>query len=277
MMASISESELLNSFFNVLPYLPQMFDDDMAFAIVDKEKYLTVQSGRELIFKLKEGDPIPEGGAAFEALKTGEAQIKVVPKEVYGVPFKSYALPVKENGEIVGVILAGRSLTKKNEVMSMAANLSLALQQISAAINSISSGAQDVVNMNVQLLSNTQETNEKTNNSDQILGFIQYVARQTNLLGLNASIEASRAGESGRGFNVVAEEIRELSNSTHESVKKISGMLKDIRLSIKTMNEKITESNSVFQNQAAALEEITASIEELNATARMLENLAAKL
>ena len=66
------------------------------------------------------------------------------------------------------------------------------------------------------------------------------VSTQTNLLGLNAAIEAARAGEVGKGFTVVASEIRKLSTSTSESIKQIDTVLKNINQSITIINDKVT-------------------------------------
>jgi methyl-accepting chemotaxis protein len=64
---------------------------------------------------------------------------------------------------------------------------------------------------------------------EEILGIITSIAEQTNMLSLNASIEAARAGETGKGFAVVANEIKNLANSSVESVKDISAIIKEIQ------------------------------------------------
>ncbi|AKN31309.1 chemotaxis protein [Clostridium carboxidivorans P7] len=88
MMANISGNELMDSFDKVLPYLPILFDNDISLSIIDTKKYLKIQNCEALPLKADIGDPVPTGGAAFEALKTGNVIIKDVPKELYGMEFK---------------------------------------------------------------------------------------------------------------------------------------------------------------------------------------------
>ncbi|MBX4260243.1 chemotaxis protein [Clostridium estertheticum] len=278
MEKTICDNEVLNAFNTVLPYLPYFFDDDVSFGVADTQAYLNVVCNPNLDLKLKKGDGIPHGGAIYTAMQNDKVLVKNVPKEVYGVPFRSYAIPVhNKQGTVEGCIVIGKSLIKRNELMSISQTLSSALGQISDAVNDLSLGVQEVVNMNEDIVLKVQETDKSSKNTDEILSFIQAISSKTNMLGLNAAIEAARAGEAGRGFKVVATEIRKLSTSTSESVKKVDDVLKNIGDSIKSINEKISKSTGVFEGQAATLEEIAASLEELNSTAEMMGNLAEKI
>ncbi len=268
------KNETLDALSLIMPYLPILFNEDVALGITDTKKYLKVQMGTRLNFGVNVGDPIPQGGAAVLAIKTGDTMIKDVSKEVFGIPFKSYAIPLKEGNEIIGVFVVGKSLEIRNSVITTATNLSGALKQISSAIGEFAENLQEVGNMNQTLLENAKEGQKSTKDTNEILKFIQGIASRTNLLGLNASIEAARVGESGKGFAVVAGEIRNLSLSTSDSVKKIDTVLKTLELSIDSITGKIAQSNEVQQAQSANIEEIVASIEELNATADSLEELS---
>ncbi|QGU96823.1 chemotaxis protein [Clostridium bovifaecis] len=110
-----------------------------------------------------------------------------------------------------------------------------------------------------------------------MLKFVGNVARQTNLLGLNAAIESSRAGEYGKGFSVVAKEIRKLSNSSNESIRQIDTTLKSIRTSVNDIWDKINSSNEIFEQQAGSIEEVTGAIQSLYSTAEILKEIASKL
>ena len=137
-----------------------------------------------------------------------------------------------------------------------------------------------------------ESLNDKTVNIGQILEVITSISQQTNLLALNAAIEAARAGEAGRGFVVVADEVRNLAHRTQESAQQVQKMIEELQVSARgsvstmeesqrhsqdsveianragerliSVTERIGEIDGMNQSVATATEEQTSVVESIN-------------
>ncbi|MEA4826345.1 MAG: methyl-accepting chemotaxis protein [Clostridium sp.] len=277
MITDISQNEIMTSFDNVIQYLKYFIEDDAAISIANTEAFLKFYDGQDVKLNKKDGDPLPVGSIAHMAVTKGEVISSLIPEEVFGVPTKAIGIPIKENGKVVGAISIAKSLKKQTTVSDLSKTLHNSLSQISSAINEFSTNIQNMAQFNSMIQENVEKTKKEAENTDGILQFVANIARQTNLLGLNAAIESSKAGELGKGFGVVAKEIRKLSNSSNESINQINNILKNIQSSVTDISDKINKSNEVFEQQTGTIEEITSSIESLYSTAEVLKEISSKL
>ena len=118
---------------------------------------------------------------------------------------------------------------------------------------------------------NIETLNSNTVNIGQILEVITSISQQTNLLALNAAIEAARAGEAGRGFAVVADEVRNLAHRTQDSAQQVQKMIEELQIgareavSIMTDSQRQSESSVGIANQAGErLGSVTQRIGEID-------------
>ena len=136
-----------------------------------------------------------------------------------------------------------------NKLLDGSSSQASSLQQSAAAIEEISSSMQNVSDK-------TAEVTRQAEDIKNIVGVIKDIADQTNLLALNAAIEAARAGEHGRGFAVVADEVRKLAERTGKSLNEIEANVNVLVQGINDMSESIKE-------QAAGVGQINEAIAQL--------------
>ncbi|WP_017221405.1 methyl-accepting chemotaxis protein [Moritella dasanensis] len=138
-------------------------------------------------------------------------------------------------------------------------------------------GVADLVNEVEAMALNIQTMNEDTHKISTVLSVIGEIADQTNLLALNAAIEAARAGEQGRGFAVVADEVRTLAARTQQSTSEINEMLSRLRNGADTVVRAMDITKASCQQTAATTASVNDNLDSMTTSVMQINDLGIQI
>ncbi len=260
------------------PILSEMFAEGVVLYVTDLTKCVYKQGSPKFdVDSFYVGCKLEENDASSKTIKSKHLTISNVDAKLWGVPalIMNYPLFDEDNpDELVGTF--GIALPKGNaaQLKEMSNNLNYGLTGISSAIEQLSTAAFHIHNNECELNSTLKEVYELSDEINLISSFIEGVSDQTKMLGLNASIEAARAGEVGKGFNVVAKEIRKLSDQTKGTVPKLKKIIDNIKLKLTDVSKMSETSLKASEEQSSSSQQINASIEEMASLSSELNMLS---
>jgi methyl-accepting chemotaxis protein len=157
------------------------------------------------------------------------------------------------------------------------ARVSGAAQEMDQAINEIAKQVTSAAQQSSEAATVANDAGTRVQSlvraSDEITGVLKLIsdiAEQTNLLALNATIEAARAGEAGKGFAVVASEVKNLANQTHRATEEISSQISGMVDEIESTTDSVKTISDAVLHVRDTVEGIAAASEELSATSRTI-------
>ncbi|MFC2287527.1 MAG: methyl-accepting chemotaxis protein [Selenomonas sp.] len=148
------------------------------------------------------------------------------------------------------------------------------IETITTRVGETTQRTTEITDVQAEITRAAEDTRAQTENTLKMTELIMNISKQTNLLALNASIEAARAGDAGRGFSVVAEEVRKLADSSQEAVGKIVEALGSMEKASANIEEKIKSINLLLEEQAANMKEINTSVVQAKEISGDIEKLS---
>ena len=268
-------SKVLDALLITLPMISEIVGMDLQLSLCSRTKVLEVHQAKNFSLPgavsgvdLSWDNPAQRN--MIEAMNNKKASIDFLPKEFLGEPIKGIVTPIYEDGEVVGVVTCASSLKEMDNLKSSSQNLFTNLSQTQNAIEEIASGAvylaESIANINQAADTVTTQLKKALD----CVAAIQSNAYRSNILALNGSIEAARVGEAGRGFSVIAKEMRNFSQVSGDTAKLITEALSEVSESISVISHEVSEVSGVATQQAASTEEITASLNDVTDQASKL-------
>ncbi len=178
-------------------------------------------------------------------------------------------------GELGGVIEVEKNgVQKLEEAVSAMADYSVGASKSIQELERITRTTIEAIDV---VSEQTNKNNDSAADINKTIEIIKGLAAQTNLLSLNASIEAARAGDAGRGFAVVAEEIRNLSEESSSSAQEIESIVRELVGNVKSSVNKMQEVTENVQKQQECLDETRTAFGSLNQEVTLVEEVTKEI
>lgn len=265
--------EQLKLIIDQIPLIKQLFRYDVYITVMDDEgivQAFSLPDGVEPQMNI--GDPFYDpSGVLQEVLRTGKAKHNRLPKDVMGEVFEGMLVPIREGNDVVGCIICTYSVDKEEEVAQIAEKFQNSVREIDTSIRAVVGGMEDLFKMLTDMNEVTNNVEGDVDKAVDVVGKISSNASRSNILALNASIEAARSGEYGRGFAVVANEMGKLANDSGSSATEIKSTLNTITEHLTSIVASIKAANDVAREHMDNISAIQKILEETIVLAEKLE------
>ncbi|MDD3344362.1 MAG: methyl-accepting chemotaxis protein [Sulfurospirillaceae bacterium] len=207
--------------------------------------------------------------------KDEEAKIKIANQEIHehmehsklmlGLTEKMTTGAIEGNQAIQATMQA--TISNLQSILKLNEQTSSVVSEVNQSTDEIIRAIEQIVEKSVETRHNAESVTQGTHEIAQVIAMIKDISDQTNLLALNAAIEAARAGEHGRGFAVVADEVRKLAERTQKATTEVEATINVLKQNSETMVESATATDAYASESSQKLDNFKASLHHLTTNA----------
>jgi hypothetical protein len=266
-------SQFLHSTEDIYPHI---IGQHFQMCLVDQDYTITYfkDFDSQIPVPFRVGQILPENSTSALCIKENKIMHRIVPKEIYGVEMRTISIPFSDRSGCVSVIF---NVKTHHQV-------STSIEQIVASTEQISATSQNIYVQTIEMnhkfdhvMAQVTSTVSTSSHLSDIYTIVKGVADQLKLISINALIQAAHAGEYGRGFSVVAQEVRKLADEANEQMKHVEDIVKRMSINLKSMEKEIQVLREYAEHQCHASKEISQAIEAVALSTQSLREITNKL
>lgn len=266
-------SEQIDKMVELLPTARQLLGEDKYITVLDADKVVQGFCVPEGVTpRLGIGDTMDDDTRAVdEVLRTGAAKHNFLPRESLGEAFEGDIVPIMDGDEVAGCIICSRPVGVRNHMAEITGKFQDSVERVKGSLQVITKGVDSLFERLGEMDGLASSVENDVHGAVNVVNKIGSNASRSNILALNASIEAARSGEAGRGFAVVATEMGKLANDSGSSATEIKNTLNAIMEHLTSIISSIKEANDFAEEYRAKIVDIEGTLGETVELAGELE------
>lgn len=266
----------------LLTFIPALRAMGMAMnysiAVTNLKQYIFYMPSGKIDLGIKPGDPIPEGTAIQRTLQQGGTESLRGDPSTFGVAYLVKTFPLRDKrGALLGGCAVLQATETEDRLQTLSRDLAGAMDALTTASDGIARQVEEMRRRSDQLLENMEGTRRTIADSRSITDFVRMVSQQSDILSMNAVIEAARTGLRNSAFHVVAREMRSLAKDTKDSVEKINGILGQIRKDSEHNSDEVSEFHTLVVQISREMEDIFSTLHQVSQAAGSLQKISSNL